>query len=320
MDPAMNSLLIKAMLFGFIPFCFVMFWIFPSRRAILFSLLIGWLFLPIASLSIPIPLLLFNKITSISLGIFLAAVCLDPKPMMAYRPRLVDLPMCLFCLSAFFSSIANGLGPKDGLAEMTNRMMEWGLIYFVGRCYMGDLPALRQLAVALLLAGLVYMPFCLLEIRLSPQFHNWVYGFYQHEFQQTIREGGAFRPMVFMQHGLAVAMFMACATLVGAWLWLTGALPRLLGMSTFWLTLALFITTVLCRSVGAFAADGGGAWRSLLSPLVAERGVSYFAFGRRSSLHGGTLHGRSGRQEAGRSYPHLDQSRAGRLGANACDQ
>jgi len=72
----------------------------------------------------------------------------------------------------------------------------------------GDLRVLFRLLVG---AALVYSVFQIIEIRFSPQFHKWFYGYHQSYFLQAKRDGG-FRPMVFMEHGLAVAMF----TFVGA--------------------------------------------------------------------------------------------------------
>ena len=40
----------------------------------------------------------------------------------------------------------------------------------------------------------------LLEVRLSPQLNIWIYGFFQHNFDQMMRYGG-FRPIVFLPHG-----------------------------------------------------------------------------------------------------------------------
>ena len=248
--PVGNSF-VALMLLGYLPICVGMFWLMPTRRAIVFSLLAGWLFLPVAGVPLPIPLLNFTKLTAVSLGVFVAAALMDARPLMAYRPRLIDLPMIVFCVSPFMSSVMNGLGAKDGMVEMTNRTFEWGLIYMVGRCYLGSLPGLRDVAIGIVIGALVYVPFCLIESRFSPQFHAWVYGFYQHDFVQTMREDGAFRPMVFMQHGLAVALFMAAATLVSAWMWYTGALPRIMGMNSVWPTFALLVTTIGCKSMGA---------------------------------------------------------------------
>jgi hypothetical protein len=59
-------------------------------------------------------------------------------------------------------------------------------------------------------ALLVYTPFIAFELRFSPQLHRWVYGYHQHEFGQMMRDGG-FRPMLFMAHGLYLAMFVFTA-------------------------------------------------------------------------------------------------------------
>jgi hypothetical protein len=56
-------------------------------------------------------------------------------------------------------------------------------------------------------AALVYAPLCAIELRFSPQLSNWIYGYFPHSFEQMIR-GGGYRPIVFMNHGLSVAMFL----------------------------------------------------------------------------------------------------------------
>jgi len=58
-------------------------------------------------------------------------------------------------------------------------------------------------------AGLIYSIPMLFEIRMSPQLHTWIYGYFPHSFAQTSRDGG-FRPVVFMGHGLLVAFFTVC--------------------------------------------------------------------------------------------------------------
>ena len=72
--------------------------------------------------------------------------------------------------------------------------------------------------MALVVAGLAYSVPMLIEVRLSPQINIWVYGFFQHNFDQMMRYGG-FRPIVFLPHGLWVAFFalMALVAAVGLW-------------------------------------------------------------------------------------------------------
>jgi len=43
-----------------------------------------------------------------------------------------------------------------------------------------------------------------------------------------------FRPMVFMQHGLAVALYMTAASLAGISLWMSGTVKRILRIHILW--------------------------------------------------------------------------------------
>jgi hypothetical protein len=60
----------------------------------------------------------------------------------------------------------------------------------------------------MVVAGLLYSALILFEVRMSPQLHKWIYGFFPHTWGQQIRYGG-FRPVVFLGHGLWVSIFLA---------------------------------------------------------------------------------------------------------------
>jgi hypothetical protein len=64
-----------------------------------------------------------------------------------------------------------------------------------------------QLLRLLVIAGLWYSILIIFEIRMSPQLHTWLYGFFPHSWGQQIRYGG-FRPVVFLGHGLWVSIFI----------------------------------------------------------------------------------------------------------------
>jgi hypothetical protein len=184
------------------------------------------------------------------MGVMLGVLLFDSRRLSHFRPSWFDLPIVVWCGCSFVSSMTNGLGAYDGLSATFYKVIMWGLPYFIGRIYFTDLHKLRELAVAIFIGGLVYMPLCLLEMRISPQLHRLVYGFFQHDFSMTIRMGG-YRPMVFMQHGLMVAMWMATASLAGLWLWQSNALKRLWGIPTAWLVFPLIGTTIMCRSMNS---------------------------------------------------------------------
>ena len=161
----------------------------------------------------------------------------------------------------------------DGLSGSLQHIVVWGVPYLVGRIYFRTLPTLRELALGIFAAGLVYAPLCLWEIRMSPQLHHFFYGFPQAPFAATIRFG-SYRPMVFTPHGLALGMFMTSASLIGFWLWYSRTSRRIAGVPTGLALLALLITTVLCKSFGALIL--------LLVALVALPAAN--RFGRRAVI------------------------------------
>ncbi|MBV5327317.1 MAG: hypothetical protein JZU65_06720, partial [Chlorobium sp.] len=84
----------------------------------------------------------------------------------------------------------------------------WGVPFLAGRIYFKDESTIKDLHRGIIIGGLIYMVLCLYEIRMSPQLNNMLYGFFPHSWVQHLRYGG-FRPIVFMQHGLMVALWMA---------------------------------------------------------------------------------------------------------------
>ena len=122
------------------------------------------------------------------------------------------------------------------------------LPYLIGRIYFSDAAGLRELAVGIFIGGLVYIPFCLYEIRLSPQLHRIVYGYHAHSFAQTYRFGG-WRPTVFMDHGLMVGLWMAMSCLAGIWLYVSGTLRSIRGISLPWFLVPLVVTLVVAAGL-----------------------------------------------------------------------
>lgn len=228
----------------------------PPRRAIITTFVAAWLFLPTASLSIP-GLPDWTKMSATCVSLLLGLMIFDLDRLISFRPKWIDLPIAAWCLCSMASSLANGLGLYDGLSASLAMTATWGLPYLIGRLYFNSGDALRELAIGLFIGGLAYIPFCLYEIRMSPQLHSLVYGFHQHTFAEAHRFGG-WRPTVFMEHGLMVAMWMSMASLVGIWLWVSGTLRSIRGIALPWFLVPLLVTAVLCKSVGALVLQGAG--------------------------------------------------------------
>lgn len=78
----------------------------------------------------------------------------------------------------------------------------------------------RNFLRILVLCAAIYTVPILYELRMSPQIARMTYGFLAQDFAQASR-GGGYRPVVFLQHGLWLALFMALAALA-AWTLLRG--------------------------------------------------------------------------------------------------
>jgi hypothetical protein len=121
--------------------------------------------------------------------------------------------------------------------------------YLGMRCFRSE-QDLRTILKVLAMAGLLYSIPILVELRLSPQIHRWIYGYGSpHEWGQTIRWGG-YRPIVMMGHGLILSLFMLGPTIAATALARTGARVGRFGAGKVAWFLALMI--VLCKSTGVW--------------------------------------------------------------------
>ena len=263
--------LVPLTLFGWIPFVLALFAFFPPRRAVIVAFLAAWLFLPMAGYKVP-GLPDYTKMSATALGVLMGAAIFDTDRLLAFRPRWVDLPMFIWCTSPFVTSYITGLGLYDGCSEIVRQFITWGLPYVIGRVYFSDLQAIRELAVGLFIGGLIYVPLCLFEVRFSPQLHVWVYGFRQHSFYQNMRDGG-FRPMVFMQHGLMVAMWMGMTALVGVWVWKSKVVQHVWEVPMYLLVPAMLLTVYLCKSKYALLLLVTGVGTLYLAKWLRMRAV-----------------------------------------------
>jgi hypothetical protein len=276
----LNGLTTAIAMFGWIPLVLALFVFLPARRAALAGVIAGWMFLPVAAYRIE-GLPDYTKMSATCGVVLLAIAIFDFRRLISLRPRLVDLPVMLFCLSAFISAMTNGLGMHEGLSAMFDRGIVWGVPYAIGRLYFDRLPWLRELALGIFAGGLLYAPLCWWELAKGPELHRVIYGFYP-PFPDRETRFGILRPMVFMHSGLMVAVWLAAATVLGIWLWRSGALTRAAPnraatvRERLWLVAALAITTISLRSVNGWVLLALGAgllalhswWRSA-APAIA---------------------------------------------------
>lgn len=223
--------------------------VWPLRTALLATIVLLSLVLPEVRYNV-LGLYDYDKGWTISAVAFLIAVVADPERAAAFRFRWIDLPVIVLCFAPLTASLTNGLGLYDGASGSGAQIMQWLVPYLLARIYLADTAGVKALAIAFFVAGLVYLLPCIFELRMSPQLHKLIYGDHQHSFGQTRRFGG-WRPTVFLQHGLMVAMLMTVSSISGVWLWFSGVLSRVGRVPMSILLVPLLIVAVLCKSLGA---------------------------------------------------------------------
>jgi hypothetical protein len=87
--------------------------------------------------------------------------------------------------------------------------------FYLGRALVRTGEDARMMLRVLAVVGLLHLPLMLLEMRFSPQLHNWLYGYHATSFAHAMRSGG-FKPTAFMAGGLAMAMLIYIAMMSAA--------------------------------------------------------------------------------------------------------
>ena len=251
-----------------------LFWRLRPGTALVVSLLAGYLLLPPLPAAFDPPLLpSLNKSTIPSLSVLLVALGLRRLTPVDLLPRhpLMLLALAVFLLSPLVTVLRNPeplrfgvlLLPGLRLVEVPGLLIQQGLLavpFLMARAFLREARDHRMLLWALVAGALAYALPILVEVRLSPQLNIWIYGYFQHSFEQMMR-GEGFRPIVFLYHGLWVAFFIAMATLAAVGLAREARGRSALGL---WAAAAgLGVVLVLCKSLAALI------YTMLLAPFVA---------------------------------------------------
>ncbi len=169
------SIIASFALFGY-PFLVVLFFSFMRPRdAVIWSYLIGWLYLPLLSLDIP-GLPNYGKFTASNVAVLPCILIFDYVSLRRLRFAWTDVAMGAWIIAPFAASMTNGLGVYDALAGATAQVLAYGIPYLVGRLYLINSEGVLYFRYLLFLAAASYVPLILFESRMSPLLHQWIYG------------------------------------------------------------------------------------------------------------------------------------------------
>jgi len=284
--------------------CLVLFRTQSVERAIIWSILGGYLLLPpLAEFNLPlVPAM--DKVSIPNLSVLAILVfATNHKVQLVPNSRLATVLVGMLILCAIPTVLTNRepilfevlrdadpiLFLVDALPGQSVRDIGSVLIaqaltvvpFLVARQFLSSDTGLREILLALMTGAIAYSVPSFIEIRFSPQMNVWVYGFFQHSFEQTMRAGG-YRPIVFLPHGLWLALFVCMAAMSAA------ALARMTPKVDRWKavlwSLYLLLFLLACKSAASIAYGmllvpliyfAPRRWLILLATLFAMIAVTY---------------------------------------------
>ena len=232
------------------PIVLAMFTFLPARSVVIRACVLAMLLLPNGGFALSgFPD--YTKSTGTNMALFFGVILFDVTRLLRFRPKWYDLSITAWCGAHFFASITNDLGAYDGFSTTVGMFFLWGVAYLMGRIYLTDLAALKELTRWMIYGGLIYLIPCLIESRLSPMLEMKVYGMASTTFQAP-RYGLGYRPVVFLGTGLAVGMWMVAVAMTSYWEWARGAVTKYYRWSAGAVASALLFGSFITKSVGAW--------------------------------------------------------------------
>ncbi len=253
-------------------------WLYKTRpvsQATLLTILGAYLLLPVgASIKLAEGIPQLDKTSIPNLAALAGVILIKGRLRIWTGFGVVEVLLLMLLVGPFVTSELNAdpvvsgsiflpsLGAYDGLSAVFAQFI-FVIPFFLGQQLYRTSANFEEILRILVTAGLLYSLPMLFEVRMSPQLHSWIYGYYPFGFITQMRYGG-FRPSVFMENGLVAAFFAATATIAAAAFWRTKT--RVFGFRPAGITVYLSALLVLCKSLGALI------YGALLAPLVRLTG------------------------------------------------
>jgi hypothetical protein len=211
---------------------------------------------------------LVNKATVLGFAGLLSLAAFGRAQLRQLRFSRWDLPVAAWCVLPGVSAIANALPVGQALEQVLYQTLVWGSPYLLGRAFLARDEDLLTFLRAVVLAGAIYVPVCLLEGYYGPFLYSLCYGWHPFEYDGARRYAG-YRPLGLLEHGNQLGMWMAGSALCATGLARAG-LPRRLPRLT---PAVLTAVTCLCQSLGSIILLAVGTVLILLRRRAAVRAL-----------------------------------------------
>jgi hypothetical protein len=236
---------------------------YAVRIAILINFVGGWALLPSAAFTQtndPFPYWIlgtclpsdhfFTKASVTGFTCLIGVLLFDRESFLRFKLSFWDLPMLTWCVVPVFSALANMQAFPVVVRSELYQILAWGVPYFFGRVYFTDTVSLRLAAKAFVIAGMAYVPICLIEIFTGPQIYAHLYGYQPYRWIGAERYVG-FRPIGLLEDGNQLGIWMTTSALIAIWLWRRRLVAAIFGIPIAWISGVLLVVTLLCQSVGS---------------------------------------------------------------------
>lgn len=214
-----------AVLVAWLPLTVALFAFFRPATATVLSLL-GSTLIPPVRLTFDLPgLPPVGREEIAAIAVVLSCLIFCPRRLrLGKRVGLPEILAVYLLIGPFLTTLTNGdplsFGPLvipglslyDGFGTAFKHLLTVLIPFVLGRNLIRNPRDVRMLLILIGVIAIAYSPLVIWELRMSPNLHNYLYGYHPHSFLQHIRYGG-WRPVVFASHGLALSLFYATATI-----------------------------------------------------------------------------------------------------------
>lgn len=240
---------------------FIFFRRMQTVPALIWTILGGFLILPV-KVAIDLPMIpALDKESIVALSALIGCIFIKKEPIKLIPESGLEKKFFIILLILpLITSLTNSEAVFDG-DKWISGLTYYDAISAILRSYIRFIPFLLGLQLIktfddqlflfkfLVIGALIYSIPIFIEVRLSPQMHTWVYGFFPHSFLQQVRFDG-YRPVVFLGHGLTVAIYLSICLAAATLLWKNNT--KVFSLPPLFVVIYLFGILILCKSVAPF--------------------------------------------------------------------